>query len=59
MNFSILVYQDEDGVFIGEVPFLKGVHSFGNTKAELYKNLQEAIGLYYEVMKRKWVLRSL
>jgi predicted RNase H-like HicB family nuclease len=58
MNISILVYQDEDGVFIGEVPSLKGVHSFGKTKEELYLNLQEAIELYYEVQENEGISRE-
>lgn len=51
MQFPVLIYQDEDGVFIGEVPTLKGVHTYGKTLKELYKNLEEVVQLYLEVEK--------
>ncbi len=47
MQFPIVIYQDEDGVFIGEIPTLKGVHSYGHDLKELRKNLTEAIELYF------------
>ena len=49
MDFPVIIYRDEDDVFIGEIPILKGVHSFGKDLDELQKNLTEAVELYFEV----------
>lgn len=51
MQFPVLIYQDEDGVFIGEVPTCKGVHTHGKTLEELYSNLREVLQLYMETHK--------
>ncbi len=51
MQFPVLIYQDEDGVFIGEVPTLKGVHTHGKTLKEVAENLKEVIRSYLEIQK--------
>ena len=51
MDYPVLIYQDEDQQFIGEVPTLPGVHSFGANLAELEVRLKEAIELYLDVKK--------
>jgi predicted RNase H-like HicB family nuclease len=51
MQFPVLIYQDEDGVFIGEVPTCKGVHTHGKTLKELHTNLQEVVRSYMEMHK--------
>ncbi|WP_457558227.1 type II toxin-antitoxin system HicB family antitoxin [Candidatus Harpocratesius sp.] len=55
MQLPIVIYQDEDGVFIGEIPTLKGVHSYGHNLLELRKNLTEAIELYFEEEKDEFI----
>jgi predicted RNase H-like HicB family nuclease len=47
-NFVVLIEKDEDGVFIGTVPSLKGCYSYGATLDELMANLKEAIGAHFE-----------
>jgi len=47
-NFVVLIEKDEDGVFIGTVPSLKGCHSYGDTLDELMANLREAIEAHLE-----------
>jgi len=47
-NFIVLIEKDEDGVFIGTVPSLKGCYSYGKTLDELMANLKEAIGAHFE-----------
>jgi predicted RNase H-like HicB family nuclease len=42
-SFTVLIEKDEDGVFIGTVPSLKGCYSYGKTLDELKVNLKEAI----------------
>jgi predicted RNase H-like HicB family nuclease len=45
---QVILYQDEDGVWIVECPSLPGCHSDGETYAEALANIQEAIELWIE-----------
>lgn len=45
---QIVLYQDEDGVWIADVPSLPGCHSDGATRDEAFENAKEAIALYIE-----------
>ena len=47
--YHVLIEQDEDGVFVGKVPELRGCASQGDTLDELMKNIREAIELCLEV----------
>jgi predicted RNase H-like HicB family nuclease len=51
MKYRVLIEQDEDGVFIAEVPSLPGCISQGKTREEAVKNIQEAIEGYLESLK--------
>jgi predicted RNase H-like HicB family nuclease len=51
MKYRVLIEQDEDGVFIAEVPSLPGCISQGNTRPEALRNVQEAITAYLESLK--------
>jgi predicted RNase H-like HicB family nuclease len=51
MKYRVLVEQDEDGVFVAEVPSLPGCVSQGSTRAEALKNVREAIAGYLESLK--------
>ena len=51
MKYRALIEQDEDGVFIAEVPALPGCISQGNTRKEALWNIQEAIAAYLESLK--------
>ncbi len=44
-EFYVVIERDEDGVFIGEVPQLRGCYTQGKTLDELMKNIQEVIDL--------------
>ncbi|MBI4146019.1 type II toxin-antitoxin system HicB family antitoxin [Candidatus Woesearchaeota archaeon] len=48
-TFHVIISQDEDGVYTGKVPELKGCLSQGDTLDELMKNIKEAIELCLEV----------
>ena len=48
MKYRVLIEQDEDGVFVAEVPSLPGCISQGQTRTEATKNIKEAIALYLE-----------
>ncbi len=48
MKYRILIEQDEDGVFVVQVPSLPGCISQGRTRAEAIENAKEAIAAYLE-----------
>ena len=51
MKYRVFIEQDEDGVFVAEVPALPGCISQGNTRKEALRNIQEAITVYLESLK--------
>ena len=51
MKFRVRVDQDEDGVFVAEVPSLPGCVTQGSTRAEALDNIREAITVYLESLK--------
>ena len=48
MKYRVLIEQDEDGVFVAEVPSLPGCISQGETREQAVENIKEAIALYLE-----------
>lgn len=48
MHYRVLVEQDEDGVYVAEVPSLPGCISQGRTRSEALDNIKEAIAGYLE-----------
>ena len=48
MTYRVLIEQDEDGVFVAEVPALPGCISQGQTRTGATTNIKEAIALYLE-----------
>jgi predicted RNase H-like HicB family nuclease len=51
MKYRVLIEQDEEGVFVAEVPALPGCISQGTTRKEALQNIQEAIAAYLESLK--------
>jgi predicted RNase H-like HicB family nuclease len=51
VKYRVFIEQDEDGVFVAEVPALLGCISQGNTRKEALRNIQEAITVYLESLK--------
>ncbi len=51
MKYRVLIEQDEDGMFVAEVPALPGCISQGRTREEAIRNIQEAITGYLESLK--------
>ena len=51
MKYRVTIEQDEDGMFVAEVPALPGCLSQGATRAEVLDNIQEAIKVYLESLK--------
>ena len=48
MKYRVLVEQDEDGMFVAEVPSLPGCVTQGKTRSEAVANAKEAIAAYLE-----------
>ena len=48
MHYRVLIEQDEDGVYVAEVPSLPGCVSQGQTRQEAIDNIREAIAGYIE-----------
>ncbi len=48
MKYRVNITQDEDGVFVAEVPALPGCISQGVTRAVAVENIKEAIAGYLE-----------
>jgi predicted RNase H-like HicB family nuclease len=42
-DFEINYFQDEDGMFIAEVPAIRGCVAWGKTLEETYRNAVDAI----------------
>ncbi len=51
MKYRVLIEQDEDGVYVAEVPSLPGCISQGQTRAEALNNIKEAIEVYLESLE--------
>jgi antitoxin HicB len=52
MKYRILIEQDEDNMFVAEVPSLPGCVSQGETRAEAIENAKDAIKGYIESLKK-------
>ena len=48
MKYRVLIEQDEDGVFVAEVPSLPGCISQGSTRREALSGIRDAMSLYLE-----------
>jgi predicted RNase H-like HicB family nuclease len=48
-EFTIVIEQDEDGIYVASVPELEGCHTQAKTLDELRERIKEAIKLYLEV----------
>ncbi len=51
MKYRVIIQQDEDGMFVAEVPALPGCMSQGATRVEALANIREAIEAYLESLK--------
>ena len=52
MKYRVIIQQDEDGIFVAEVPSLPGCISQGKTRREAVANIQEAIQAYIESLRK-------
>ena len=49
LKYRVIIEKDEDGILVAKVPDLPGCATEGKTKAELMKNVKEAIQACLEV----------
>ncbi|MCK4581412.1 MAG: type II toxin-antitoxin system HicB family antitoxin [Dehalococcoidia bacterium] len=50
-RFTIVVEQDEDGVYVASCPALQGCYSQGDTFEEAVNNVKDAIRLHIEARR--------
>jgi predicted RNase H-like HicB family nuclease len=48
-KFTVIIEQDEDGIYVASAPELPGCHTQAETLDELNRRIKEAIKLYLEV----------
>jgi len=48
MKYTVILQRESDGGYVATVPALPGCISQGDTRAQVLKNIEEAIGLYLE-----------
>jgi predicted RNase H-like HicB family nuclease len=58
-EFTVVIEQDEDGIYVASVPELPGCHMQAETLDELNRRIKEAIELYLEVVPEKGEERQL
>lgn len=51
MKYRVTIEQDEDGIFVAEVPSLPGCITQGATRSEALENVKESIELYLESLE--------
>ena len=50
-SFTVVIERDEDGWYIAHVPALQGCHTQGETEAEAYALIEDAIRLHIEARR--------
>jgi predicted RNase H-like HicB family nuclease len=48
MKYTVVLQRESDGGYVATVPALPGCVSQGDSRAEVLKNIEEAIELYLE-----------
>lgn len=52
MKYRVLIEQDENGIFVAQVPSLPGCLSQGTTREEAVLNVREAMAAYTESLRK-------
>ncbi len=50
-QFRVVIYRDEDDVYIAECPALEGCMTDGATFEEAYENIKDAVACYVDALK--------
>ena len=51
LHFTVLIEQDEDGVYVASVPSLPGCHTQAKNLVEIERRIRAAIRVYLKVRK--------
>ena len=51
MRYRVLIQQDEDGIYVAEVPSLPGCISQGRSREVAVANVREAIAAYLQSLE--------
>ena len=52
-RFQVIIEQDEDGVYVADVPALLGCHTQGKTFEEALENIREVIEMCVQEMREE------
>lgn len=52
-NFTVLIEQDEDGIYVAKVPDIKGCYTQGKTIQQAMERIKEAIQVCLEADKEE------
>lgn len=53
MDFTVLIEQDEDGIYVARVPEIEGCYTQGKTLEEVLERIKEAIEVCLEADKEE------
>ena len=53
LNFTVLVEQDEDGIYVAKAPDIPGCYTQGKTISQAMERIKEAIQVCLEADKEK------
>ena len=53
LNFTVLIEQDEDGLYVATVPDITGCYTQGKTVAQVLERIKEAIEVCLEADKEE------
>ncbi len=53
LDFTVLIEQDEDGIFVAKVPDIQGCATQGKTISEVLERVKEAIQVCLEAEKEE------
>ena len=52
-NFTVIIEKDEDGMYVAEVPDMRGCYTQGTTIEEVLMNIKEVISLCLKTQKNE------
>jgi len=52
-NFTVLIEQDEDGIYVAKVPDIQGCYTQGKTIQQVMERIKEAIQVCLEADKEQ------
>jgi len=53
MDFTVIIEQDEDGIYVASVPEIQGCYTQGKTFQEVIERIKEAIEVCLEADKEE------